>query len=193
MAHSDDNHQSSLRVAGTIMNRKVEFLVDSGAFVSIMSSRCADTLKVAPTFKSEPKLMGASGANLVVLGRTSPIPIQVSHLNFDVSFLIVKNLVASFIPGSDFLIKNGITLDFEEMTLRKGDVSIPLKADNSKLPKIFITTADKISSIRNSSTTQNAKTHSPFSRHLRAILTDGGWIRQSYVIAVTQVFYEKKK
>ena len=49
------------------------------------------------------------------------------------------------------------------------------------------------SSIRNSSGAQNAKTHSPFSRHLRAILTDGGWIRQSYVIAVTQVFYEKKK
>ena len=48
------------------------------------------------------------------------------------------------------------------------------------------------SSIRNSSGTQNAKIHPSFSRHLRAILTDGGWIRQSYVIAVTQVFYEKK-
>ena len=36
------------------------------------------------------------------------------------------------------------------------------------------------SSIRNSSGTQNAKIHPSFSRHLRAILTDGGWLRQIY-------------
>ena len=30
------------------------------------------------------------------------------------------------------------------MTLRKGNVGIPLKANNSNLPKIFITIADKI-------------------------------------------------
>ena len=50
----------------------------------------------------------------------------------------------------------------------------------------------KRSSMRISSGTQNAKIHSSFSRHLRAILTDGGWLRQSYIIAGTQVFYEKK-
>ena len=48
------------------------------------------------------------------------------------------------------------------------------------------------SSIRNSSGTQNAKIHPSFSRHLRAILTDGGWLRQSYINTVTQVFYVKK-
>ena len=48
------------------------------------------------------------------------------------------------------------------------------------------------SSIRNSSTTQNAKIHSSFSRHVRAMRADGGWLRQSYINAVTQVFYEKK-
>ena len=63
---------------------------------------------------------------------------------------------------------------------------------------VFVCTTQKTtpemleSSIRNSSGTQNAKTHSPFSRHLRAILTEGGWIRQSYINAGTQVFYEKK-
>ena len=49
-----------------------------------------------------------------------------------------------------------------------------------------------VSSIRNSSTTQNVKIHSSFSRHVRVMGADGGWLRQSYINAVTQVFYVKK-
>ena len=48
------------------------------------------------------------------------------------------------------------------------------------------------SSIRNSSGKQNAKIHSSFSRHVRPMRADGGWLRQSYINAVTQVFYVKK-
>ena len=103
MAHRDAAQQSSLRVAGTIMDQQAEFLVDSGAVVSIMSLRCTKQLKIQPLSEPEPKLMGASGANLVVIGRTPTVSIQEGHLKLNVSFLIVESLVASLILGSDIL------------------------------------------------------------------------------------------
>ena len=60
------------------MNRKVKFLLDSGAVLSVM------------TEKTDHKLVGATGHDLRVLGVAKDVSTKLGELQFWVNFIVVK-------------------------------------------------------------------------------------------------------
>ena len=70
--------------------------------------------------------MGANGIHLMVVGSTEPTPLQIGDETFILRFIVVEELVAMAILGSDFLMNNEITLDFGAMILKPVNCNIPL-------------------------------------------------------------------
>ena len=135
--------KKSLYVNGRASNRQVKLLVDSGAVVSVVKKSCADELGLPLVDKRDEKLIGASGINLVVHGRTSKIPVNLSGLVLPISFLVVENIVTPFILGTDFLREHGVKLDFENLKMNVRGRCIPLKYTSPYAKRaLVVTTAD---------------------------------------------------
>ena len=135
--------KKSLYVNGRASNRKVKLLVDSGAVVSVVKKSCADELGLPLVDKRDEKLIGASGINLVVHGRTSKIPVNLSGLVLPISFLVIENIVTPFILGTDFLMEHGVKLDFENLKMNVRGRCIPLKYTSPYAKRaLVVTTAD---------------------------------------------------
>ena len=60
------------------------------------------------------------------MGSTEPTPLQIGDEAFILKFVVVEELVAMAILGSDFLMNNKITLDFGAMILKTVNCNIPL-------------------------------------------------------------------
>ena len=135
--------KKSLYVNGRASNRQVKLLVDSGAVVSVVKKSCADELGLPLVDKRDEKLIGTSGINLVVNGRTSKIPVNLSGHVLPISFLVVENIVTPFILGTDFLMEHGVKLDFENVIMNVRGRCIPLKYTSPYAKRaLVVTTAD---------------------------------------------------
>ena len=132
----------SLKVSGTINRKKLQLLVDSGAVISVMSRDCAIELGIPMHADKDLRLMGADGIHLIVLGSTAVIPLLIEGETFTLRFVIVEELVASAILGSNFLISNKITLDFEVMVLKTKTRNIPLISQKMKDDIIILHVAE---------------------------------------------------
>ncbi len=136
----------SLYAQGIVNKKSLNFLIDSGAVVSILSEDCAKKLNVGSLQKATHKLIGASGTNLEVVGSLNNVVVTLGGTSFIVDFIVVRNLVTSAVLGSDFLINNGITCDFGKMLLSKGNtnMNIPLLSNESSKPEILVATKSDI-------------------------------------------------
>ena len=106
----------SLQVKGIVGGKHLK-LLDSGAVISLMSRNCALELGITIHPDKVHRLMGANGIHLMVVGSTEPTPLQIGDETFILKFVVVEELVATAILGSDFLMNNKITLDFGAMIL----------------------------------------------------------------------------
>ena len=102
------------------MNRKVKFLHDSGAVLSVMTEKLAKTLKLPSLEKTDHKLVGATGHDLRVLGVAKDVLTKLCDLQFLVDFIVVENLVAPVVLGSNFLLSNAIIIDCQNMVIKNG-------------------------------------------------------------------------
>ena len=106
------------------MNKRVKFLLDSGAVLSVIIEKLATTLKLPALKKTDHKLIGATGHDLKVLGVAKDVLIKLGELQFLVDFIVVENLIAHAVLGSNFLLSNSIVIDCENMVVKK-ETSVP--------------------------------------------------------------------
>ena len=122
----------SLQVKGIVGGKHLQLLVDSGAVISLMSRNCAMEFGITIHPDKDHRLMSANGIQLMVVGSTEPTPLQIGDETFILKFVVVEELVAMAILGSDFLMNNKITLDFGAMILKTVICNIPLMSHNGE-------------------------------------------------------------
>ena len=94
-----------LKVDGTIGNLSVQFLLDSGAAVSVMHYKILDSHYQQQITPANVKAaVTANGGLLEVLGQIT-LPIGIGHFNSTHLFTVVRNLTVECILGADYLIQ----------------------------------------------------------------------------------------
>ena len=128
MVHKAERPSHSLHVKGIVGGKHLQLLVDRGAVISLMSRNCTMELGITIHPDKDHRLMGANEIHLMVVGSTEPTPLQIGDETFILKFVVVEELVATAILGSDFLMNNKITLDFRAMILKtvNCNTNIPL-------------------------------------------------------------------
>ena len=139
MAMPESKSNISLYTMGHIVKKRVKFLLDSGAVLSVMTGKLARTLKLPALKKTDHKLVGATGQDLKVLGVAKDILIKLGELQFLTDFIVVENLIAPAVLGSNFLLSNSIVIYCEKMVVRKRNRCTPLLTENSKNGKMLVT------------------------------------------------------
>ena len=104
-------------ISGTWGGATVNMMMDSGSSVSLVQRRLAQNqslqgVQVLPVIP-DIRLVTASGGNLPVQGYVqAPITVGYTH-----HFIVVNDLVAPVILGTDFLCQNALVLDFTSQPL----------------------------------------------------------------------------
>jgi len=106
--------------------------VDSGSVSSIIHERLAKQLNAQLELVqniNSTSLISANGSPLHVVGMTDLV-VNFGGLHIPVTFKVVRNLNYSMIIGSDFLVENGVVIDYRTSTVSIGDdlVRLPLQS-----------------------------------------------------------------
>ena len=108
-----------LQAEGKIGNSPVQFLLDSGAAVSVI---CCDMVPVSAMRRMEPassSTVAANGLPLDVVGQVS-VPVSLSGYCVTHTFLVVRGLTVEGLLGADFLEKHRAVIDFADRRLTLG-------------------------------------------------------------------------
>ena len=117
-----------LKVDGTIGNLSVQFLLDSGAAVSVIHYKILDSHYQQQITPANVKAaVTANGGLLEVLGQIT-LPIGIGHFNSTHLFTVVRNLTVECILGADYLIQHGAVIDCNQCCLTVGGVQVPFYA-----------------------------------------------------------------
>ena len=125
-----DYHTSNgvLKADGTIGNLSVQFLLDSGAAVSIIRYKILDSHYQQQITPANVKAAGtANGGLLEVLGQIT-LPIAIGHFNSTYLFTVIRNLTVECILGVDYLIQHGALIDCNQCCLTVDGVQVPFYA-----------------------------------------------------------------
>ena len=101
-------------------------------FFSIIHERLAKQLNAQLEMVqniNSTSLISANGSPLHVVGMTDLV-VNMGGLHIPVTFKVVRNLNYSMIIGSDFLVENGVVIDYRTSTVSIGDdlVRLPLQS-----------------------------------------------------------------
>ena len=106
---------SALKVPGHIGNTSVQFLVDSGAAISVARfDVIPDLLRTHICYSSDITAVSASGHSLDIVVKAA-LPLTVGHIELKHKFIIVRSLTVDCLLSVDFLTGNGATIDCERM------------------------------------------------------------------------------
>ena len=108
-----------LQAEGKIGNSPVQFLLDSGAAVSVI---CCDMVPVSAMRRMEPassSTVAANGLPLDVVGQVS-VPVSLSGYCVTHTFLVVRRLTVERLLGAHFLEKHRAVIDFADRRLTLG-------------------------------------------------------------------------
>ena len=108
------------------------------------------------------------------MGVAKDILIKLGELQFLTGFIVVENLIAPAVLGSNFLLSNSIVIDCEKIVVRKGNRCTPLLTENSKNGKMLVT-------VEQQTTVNKDRTEVPcnaytFSEGKRELVPDGAYI-----------------
>jgi len=112
-------------VNGLVNNVSTNFLVDSGAAVSVVHT---NLVKGCPITKQGGLAVGANGIPLDVVGKTV-VTVTLGNFTVNHTFTVVNNLTVDYLLGADFLERYAAVLDCGHNTLvvgRESKVVIPL-------------------------------------------------------------------
>ena len=120
-----------LKVPGYIGTTPVEFLVDSGAAVSVVRMDAIPASSYSHiNYVSDVTAVSASGHSLDIIGK-AVLPLTIGHVKCKQEFTIVHNLTVECLLGVDFLIGNQGTIDCVRKCLTLASEEIPFNsADN---------------------------------------------------------------
>ena len=124
-------------ITGTVVEKAVQFLIDSGAERSVIAK---DLVPPALIFPTNTRLTGVGGNPITVFGHAKlNVGIRRLRRNFSVDFIVNKN---SSILGADFLTKFGLILDMKKRTLRDLLTSVEVVLTPGKCSKTGIRVAE---------------------------------------------------
>ena len=103
-------------VCGCIGSRPTQFLLDSGAAMSVVNY---NVVKCQPIAEIHTHAAGANGAPLDVIGQTT-VTLQLGDFKVDHQFTVVRNLTVDCLLRADFLRKHSAVLDCCNNTLSVG-------------------------------------------------------------------------
>ena len=105
-----------LQVHGMLGNDPIDFLVDSGAAVSVVTNDILPASISTRIIREAPHTVGANGSALDVLGRLE-IPITLGQFCAPHEFVVVRHLTVHCLLGMDFLHRYGAVIDCVKNTL----------------------------------------------------------------------------
>ena len=111
---------------GTIGNSPVQFLLDSGAAVSVIHYTALDSdhqQQITITANVQAAVT-ANGGALEVLGQVT-LPIAIGDFQSTHLFTVVSNLTVDCILGADCLMQHGAVIDCNQCCLTISGVEVP--------------------------------------------------------------------
>ena len=111
----------------SLHGRVVRALIDTGASVSLVSSRLVRSFPFTLSYSARqcPTVVGVSGQALSCFGITS-IPVVAANVPFLHDFVVAELFHHDVILGSDFFVTSGCIIDLSSSLLRIGSECVPL-------------------------------------------------------------------
>ena len=130
----------NVHVIGMIDKIRAKCLIDSGARISLVSSRIANILEQSyPTDTNNRfSLTGVTGAPVLTKNTFTEIPLQIGGQIFMVSLIEAPDLREDILLGEDFLFTNQVHLDFQNGTMNTHNMSTDLKSGWQKARKLQV-------------------------------------------------------
>lgn len=134
ITHSINATKSPYSIDGTIFNKPVTFLIDTGSAISLLDSAVWDQVR-PPEATLSPwsgtPLVGVSGEHLQILG-TAEVTIELANNCFPLRLVVVNDLTAKAIIGLDFLEEHNCNLAVGERLLHIPSCKAPILVSGSK-------------------------------------------------------------
>ena len=136
------------KVSGFTGNVPCQFVVDTGADVTILSSRVFHKLDSAESIEdasNEGVVRGLDGQVIPVIGRGVTLEITIGEMSSKLE-VWVASIQEECILGGDFLKREGCAIDYPRQTLRIGDAEIPLLmgGEDSKCRRVILDKAVRV-------------------------------------------------
>ena len=117
-----------LKVDGYLGNLPVQFLLDSGAAVSVIRYEILDCYyQQKITISSTPAAVTANGSALEIVGEII-MPISIAQFHSSQLFTVVRNLTVDYILGVDCLMQHGTVIDCKHCCATMGGVELSFYA-----------------------------------------------------------------
>jgi len=125
---------TALRVSGLFEQKPVQFLLDSGAAVSVCRhDLLPEGLHLDTTLAIS--TVGANGTPLDVQGQVTT-NVAIGPFRATQDFVVVAGLTVDCLLGADFLLRHGAVLNCKARTLQIGGCIIPLFPEVNKEPSM---------------------------------------------------------
>ena len=130
-ADNDPNDFSSLSCTGSIGGVDSQILVDTGSVYTLINydffKRIEKNQKHSIELGNfEQPLISANGERIEIEGWFEPI-IVLGHIISKHKMLVAHDLSHDCLLGMDFLLKNKVTLDLDNLTLKRANKSVPMQ------------------------------------------------------------------
>ena len=114
-------------LTGLVENFETEFVIDSGAGITIMSLDLINKYARKPLELSNNSVFAktATGGSLNILGTTC-VELDVGESKWFVDCYVARNFHYSFLLGTDFLIKTGVSIDLINLQATIGQHKVPI-------------------------------------------------------------------
>ena len=127
-------------VQGEINGIKTAMLIDTGAEISLISSKLFNLFREQSVLiANDVDLYTANGTAMNVLGKTA-IELRLNDRTFIHDVVVVEHCSYNFLLGRDFLIRNEACIDFASCSLKLSDMEIGFVAPKER--KIVSTVSD---------------------------------------------------
>ena len=128
------NPAGSHFVSAVVMEMQLKFMVDTGAAVSLLSSRIWSTLGGEKVVQLSPwggkQIIGVIGSPLMVLG-VCTLDLRFTDIVIQTDFVVVDSLAVEAIIGLDFLESQGCVVDLPNKVLQVKGLLVPLERSQS--------------------------------------------------------------
>ena len=122
-----------VRVNGELGRANVQFILDSGAAISVVDYKCVgEPYRNLIQTNRASAAVGANGHPLNVVGQVQ-MPVKLGEFEQEQTFTVARDLSVDCLLGADFLVRNGAILDCQVGRLSLKDAQVPVIMGGSQV------------------------------------------------------------